>query len=546
MSSALPDDIYHVLCETLAITEQFDTLFNCVCAGRTLAVPAVIHLYRYHHLASVKGGGDDEPHLLATKQLLLQRWAILWRSIIASSMNATLFPYCKYIKNLDFRDLKNLIEDDKFKGKIMTHFFSEPLHKYNLTEKVVLSVSRKKYSRLRVIEILDAIGDEVTKHTPTLDTISGELVSSALIRWAPRLPSLKSLELYDGIPLEDDLVHATIREHCPKFNSLSIFRWTAEDRDHKLSKFISAIRPQSLQFFEAITDIGASAETFLALNTHSKSLKELRLCVSNDSIPHLALLNGCTALESLYIESRHGNIDLASAHNDVFLELQTWLQNCQSLRSLTFDQIQSASTLVTPVLLSPSIQLTHLTIDPYIPKDNQLFHQALTHQRNTLQHLSLTGETEGMYRDDIDILVESLTKLTNLKELRLYLVQEVFHDEHLIPIFRALTLLDDIYITGMEIKDEVLDSVATLPYLKSVEFSGISKFTADGLLQFIERLGPGNKGIRLMVDMADPETLLSDDTVNLIRETLLEKAGGRLEYIPWRDPNISEFEGDSD
>lgn len=50
---ALPDDILHLLCEELASQEQFDTLFNCACASRTLAVPALTHLYRYvaRHLA---------------------------------------------------------------------------------------------------------------------------------------------------------------------------------------------------------------------------------------------------------------------------------------------------------------------------------------------------------------------------------------------------------------------------------------------------------------------------------------------------------------
>jgi hypothetical protein len=44
---ALPGDILHVLCEELASQEQFDTLFNCACSSRVLAVPALTHLYRY-------------------------------------------------------------------------------------------------------------------------------------------------------------------------------------------------------------------------------------------------------------------------------------------------------------------------------------------------------------------------------------------------------------------------------------------------------------------------------------------------------------------
>jgi hypothetical protein len=138
---ALPDDILHVLCEELANQDQFDTLFNCACSSRAFAMPALTHLYRYatclaklashdttvltyldryHHQASVRGGGEDglSP---ATKLLAIQRWSILWRSIIASALDATLFPYCRYIKNLDFRDLGNLLDEDQFRNKVFKY-----------------------------------------------------------------------------------------------------------------------------------------------------------------------------------------------------------------------------------------------------------------------------------------------------------------------------------------------------------------------------------------------------------------------------------------
>jgi len=68
----------------------------------------------------------------------------------------------------------------------------------------------------------------VTQHTPMLEKISGEVLGHALVRWAPRLPRLQTLELYDGGPLEDELVHAMIHDHCPQFNSLSIFTWLVQ------------------------------------------------------------------------------------------------------------------------------------------------------------------------------------------------------------------------------------------------------------------------------------------------------------------------------
>jgi hypothetical protein len=140
--AALPDDILHLLCEELAAQDQFDTLFNCACSSRILAVPALTHLYRYvtmrnkgqfrisiadilnrsHHSAPVRGGGDDLYGLpAATKLLTIQRWSILWRSIIASALDATLFPYCRYIKNLDFRDLGNLLDEDQFRNKVFKY-----------------------------------------------------------------------------------------------------------------------------------------------------------------------------------------------------------------------------------------------------------------------------------------------------------------------------------------------------------------------------------------------------------------------------------------
>ncbi|KAF2473334.1 uncharacterized protein BDR25DRAFT_218390, partial [Lindgomyces ingoldianus] len=398
MTPTLPDDILHLLCEELAHQENFDTLFSCACSSKGLATPALTNLYRSHHLAPVRGGGEDEAVPLPTKQLMVQKWSILWRSLIASSLDTTLFPYCRYIKVLDFRDLEYLLEDDQFKGKLPKHFFSGSLARFHMTMGTPLRSSKRKSVRLNVVAIIDAIGEGtfVTQHTPMLETVAGKLLSHSLVRWVPRLPRLQTLELYNGSPLEDEQVHASIYKHCPLFNSLSIYTWAAEERDHKFSKFIGTVRPQSLRIIETIRDIGAGAETFLALNTHCESLKDLRLCVSTDTLPHLSLLRGCTALEALRIEDQQGTTNLEKTQNDVFLEMIEWLRRCENLRRLSFTKLQSASSIATPILLEHKIKLRKLEIDSYFPKDSQLFHQALINQRSSLRFLSLDGDTEGM------------------------------------------------------------------------------------------------------------------------------------------------------
>ena len=81
----------------------------------------------------------------------------------------------------------------------------------------------------------------VTEHTPMLELISGKskssskvssgvtqlvlVLPSAMVRWAPRLPKLRALELFDGETLGEELAQAAIHENCPNFNSLMIFFW---------------------------------------------------------------------------------------------------------------------------------------------------------------------------------------------------------------------------------------------------------------------------------------------------------------------------------
>jgi hypothetical protein len=443
-------------------------------------------------------------------------------------------------------------------------FFSGPLKQFERTE-TFTTIRGKNLTRLKNADIIDAIGEVVTQHTPTLELISGELFSGALVRWTPRLPRLQTLELWDGKPLEDELVHASLHEHCPQFNSLMIYTWISKQSDHKFAKFLGAVRPNSLRQLHTISDIRAGAETFLALNQHGESLEDLRLCISNDSAPFLNLLGGCTSLKYLRIEDYVGQVDLEATQNDVFLEVIDWLRKCKNLQHLVFPRLQSGAAIATPVLLEHDIRLTHLEMDNYTLKDHKTFHQALVHQQSSLKYLSLSGETDGMFRDDLDTLVNSLKQLHELRDLKL-LLPEILKDEHLITIISSLTLLEDLYVSGLELNDAFLDSVASLPNLRSVTLSGISKFTLDALLDFVARLGPGNAGIRVTIDMADPDTMLPEESVSVVRDCLVEKTGGMLEYMALRgtkhievdaeqkrklticcaDPNVSEFEGDSD
>jgi hypothetical protein len=50
----------------------------------------------------------------------MQRWSILWRSIILSALGKTILPYSKHIRVLDLDDLFEMLSDDRFRGDIST------------------------------------------------------------------------------------------------------------------------------------------------------------------------------------------------------------------------------------------------------------------------------------------------------------------------------------------------------------------------------------------------------------------------------------------
>jgi hypothetical protein len=69
------------------------------------------------HNAPVKSGGNESLPLQEQEQAV-QRWSILWRTILLSCTEETLFSYCHYLRVLDLRDLYELLDDDKFRGRI--------------------------------------------------------------------------------------------------------------------------------------------------------------------------------------------------------------------------------------------------------------------------------------------------------------------------------------------------------------------------------------------------------------------------------------------
>lgn len=466
--------------------------------------------------------------------MTVQRWSILWRTIILSALGKTLHPYCRHLRLLDLRDLGDLLDDDKFRGKIAKQFFAGKLAQFHFVHS---TSTRGRAARLDIKKIVTAIGDKITQHSPLLEALSeptnSSVLSSVLSDWAPRLPHLKELDLYDGQALANETLQKQLHQHCPNLSSLRIYS-SINNADHAIATFVDGMQPNTLTYFENISICGIGAETCQALNHHGKSLQSLKLGLAENAVPAIALLQGCTSISTLALASSTGTTDLKATQNDVFLEIVQWLRSCARLNEVSFTNFVSAPDLLLPVVLNKDIKLQKLQINAsedgmYVVQNHRDFHQALS-QQPSLRRLLLRADPDPVTRDDIDALMDAFTSLQDLRELSLFRISDYFTDSHIGRLAVSLPNLEELYVGGYGISDAVFDSLAGLKNLRVLTFSGITTFTEAGIMSFVNKLDEGNKGLVLAVDNADQDTAMSQDSQDAIRDALFTQLDGRFEY----------------
>ncbi|KAI9828966.1 MAG: hypothetical protein M1819_006465 [Sarea resinae] len=313
-----------------------------------------------------------------------------------------------------------------------------------------------------------------------------------------------------------------------------IFHRVEEGVDDRLATFLNGLRPQTLEYFETISLIDIGPQSFLAFSSHHKSLKELNLSsLANEAVLALPMLKGCSSIETLTLEDRFGTVDLEATHNEVFLEVIAWLRTCSNLMDLTIRDFVNGPAIVTPLLLENNTHLQSLDVEGYSMRDNRDFHQALG-QQTSLESVILKGDGEDVFRDDLDALVDSLSRLSNLRTLRLLELCDYFKDEHICKLAQHLSCLEELWTGGLEITDAIWRDVGRLRNLRNLTFSAMTSFTMDSLLDFISYLGPGNTGFVLSVESASPESKLTEDEMAIISETISAKVKGEFIYVLYR------------
>lgn len=268
-------------------------------------------------------------------------------------------------------------------------------------------------------------------------------------------------------------------------------------------------------------------EAFQALRCHRESLIDLKVIDINWQIcPMLSILKDCVNLESFFLSGIGPDND----HYDIEIgEVLAWLKGCKNLRSLTFREFMPLSLMI-PILSGSSIHLTSLVFDAsedHFIGDFKNFYLALANQ-TSLQSLRIKGKASNHYEQEDDDLVIALCKLVNLTHLNLTKLSDSLDDRHIIEIARSLPKLEIWCTSGDELSDAIWSEIASMGSLRRLIIRAWTFFTAGGILDYVEKLGPGNKG--LFVSIIDP--FLSSEIrreKGLIQETFAELVGGEFE-----------------
>ncbi|KAL2830734.1 hypothetical protein BJY01DRAFT_226938 [Aspergillus pseudoustus] len=545
MAVTLPSEILFMVLDNLGDERDFNSLYQCALASRHFTEHALSVLYRIYDASPLRGGGIEDERFIARRPGLssaaqktdpnsaLKKWVTLWRSIVLSTLDLTYLPYYSYIRYLDLDDLGNLLgSGSTVKDELFTPELAEFVSREYVTEGNKRRRSPRNLPDNEWIKV--KLGSAIAKNNSLIRGMSCDVPSTTLNEWIEGLPQLQSLTVWSGSALAQQ-AGEKIRDHCPDFRQLRIYIWQSMrlggppgNTEAEAEQLFNTLRPGSLEHFEILSFSHLGPRSITALGTQRDSLTELKLTsLEINAIRELPSLGAFPALQVLALSD-----SAPTAWNEEFYEIVNkvaeWMRSCKQLKRLELRKFMDDTHLLTNVLAEHGIRLSTLSFAGYKLANSGSFFGALPLQQS-LEYLYLRGEGSEDTGDN-EKLVQAVSDLTNLRELELKDVSDWFTVDHVMALTPFLPKLERLWISGEAFNDSVWDAFSCLPKLKSLVIYAMSNFTADGVIDFITRLGPENKGFSLSILNAIQGVNFPDETQGMIREILAENLQGSFDF----------------
>ncbi|KAI1348328.1 hypothetical protein F5Y01DRAFT_216672 [Xylaria sp. FL0043] len=551
--SMLPQDIMLLICRELGACREFSTLYCCSMVSHRIASIAVEQLYGILEVM--------DPFIVHTVQS-----ARLWRSIILSSLGATQYPYCAYIRALSLGSLVECLDDIRSDWSLR-HFFFEGLMQDFLVLQRGNEYAKSTRSRPPPFDnpaITSRCADSIIQYTKTLADENSSAMAlthleasvfprDILPAWLSRLGALTSLQIQDGSVLGVEAASA-ITEYCPNFAELTCFHCSSDTAAEDMAAFFLTLRPNTLQTFEVHSRNNLSEVTLTALKNHAQSLKILDLrSLPASTIRDIHVLSECTALERLLIEKEATDrSELDNLSEGELARVATWISNCRALRELSFHHIRDVLPILYHVLQVPEIHLEKLHLQDYrsAPEEITKATWIALGQQDRLKLLTIASQdhsTNDLVLSRYPELTDSICRLSSLTTLNL--MQTYVCTSEISRIAAALPRLEELSFGGDLVDESILEPLSRLPKLATLSINAVTAFTFDGLLGFAQRLYQvGNRGIRVELLNQRYEAKLAKEEETQLNMYFVDYLNGQIAISYPNDPDeLHEVEfSDSD
>jgi len=192
-----------MICQELTAQHDFNSLFSFALVSHSAAELALPLLYSIHEHASASA--DDASSTGKAKL------AALWRAIILSTVEKTIYPYCLWITSLKLGNLRELLSDLAPYPALRDAFFADEMAQFHLVDHVS-KPTRQNRPRLNIQAISTKVGDTLTAFVQGAAERENKSVALAhledrhisvdvLPRWVSRLSTLVSLSIQGGSEL---------------------------------------------------------------------------------------------------------------------------------------------------------------------------------------------------------------------------------------------------------------------------------------------------------------------------------------------------------
>ncbi|KAL4931337.1 uncharacterized protein BDV17DRAFT_256655 [Aspergillus undulatus] len=547
MAVSLPSEILFMVLDNLGDERDYNSLYQCALASKHFTEHALAVLYRIYDASPLRGGGTEDEQLRSmaqaqTRKLLLasmstreqqqsplRKWITLWRSIVLSTLDMTYLPYYSYIRYLDLDDLGNLLGSG---STVKDELYTSELLEFVSQEYVVEGNKRRRSPRQLPDNewIKVKLGSAIVRKNALIRGMSCDVQPTILNEWIEQSPQLQSLTLWSGAALSQG-AGEKIREHCPEFRQLRIYFWQSKppgNAEEEAETFFTTLRPNSLEYLETLSFSHLGPRSIKALGTQKDSLTELKLTSltiktirelpSLEALPRLEVLSLTDSAPTVWNEEFYATVS----------KVAEWIQSCAKLKLLELRRFVHDSRLLQEVMSTNDLHLTSLYFTGLKLAEENNFCEALS-THTSLQNLYLRGEGSPDPRHN-DALIGNLSQLSNLRDLELKGASDWFTMDHVEVLTPCLPSLERLWISGEAFNDSVWPAFACLPKLKSLSIYALSNFSADGIVDFISQLGPGNRGLNLSVLNATSADNFPYDARSLIREVLAEKLDGMFDF----------------